>query len=89
LSATAFPPLLSSTAANTTTPTSFNFTNGQEDDDGYQVVGRKRLRGRPISAAAAQQKSILAFVSQNKEAVLAVGHTLWDQHDPSLTYTVP
>ncbi|MDQ3284855.1 MAG: hypothetical protein M3P92_03965, partial [Actinomycetota bacterium] len=53
----AAPNLLSGTVANATAPTSFNFTDGQEDDDGYQVVGRKRLRGRPTSAAAAQHQA--------------------------------
>jgi hypothetical protein len=53
----AAPTPLPNTAVNTSGPTSFNFTNGQEDDDGYQVVSRKRLRGRPTSAAAAQYQA--------------------------------
>jgi hypothetical protein len=39
-------------------PAPFNFTNGEEDDDDYQVVGRKRMRGRPTRAAAAQHQAL-------------------------------
>jgi hypothetical protein len=41
----------------TTTAAPFNFANG-EDDDGYQVINRKRMRGRPTSAAAAQHQAL-------------------------------
>ena len=51
-------------AANSasTAPTSapaFNFEGEERDDDSYQVVGRKRLRGRPTNAAAAQRQALL------------------------------
>jgi hypothetical protein len=41
----------------TTAPAPFNFANG-EDDEGYQVINRKRMRGRPTSAAAAQHQAL-------------------------------
>jgi hypothetical protein len=53
----------SKTGATTATPTpppfnyNFDFANGEDSDDGYQIVGRKRMRGRPTSAAAAQYQA--------------------------------
>lgn len=41
--------------APTRAPT-FNFEGDERDDESYQVVGRKRLRGRPTSVAAAQRQ---------------------------------
>lgn len=35
-------------------PALFNFSSrGEEEEEGYQVVGRKRIRGRPTNAATA------------------------------------
>lgn len=47
------------TAATTALPPPFfDFTNRGEDDDGYQVISRKRMRGRPTAAAAAQYQAL-------------------------------
>lgn len=43
-------------APTATTP--FTFTVEDESDNGYQVVGRKRMRGRPTNASAAQFQAL-------------------------------
>ena len=45
-------------AAHTSAPT-FSFGAEEREDDSYQVVGRKRLRGRPTNVAAAQRQALL------------------------------
>lgn len=45
------------TTTATTAPGPFNFASG-EDDEGYQVINKKRMRGRPTSAAAAQHQAL-------------------------------
>ena len=43
----------------TIAPASFNFSgSGGKEEETYQVVGRKRMRGRPTNAAAAQQQAL-------------------------------
>ncbi|EAQ91777.1 hypothetical protein CHGG_00012 [Chaetomium globosum CBS 148.51] len=45
-------------ATHTSAPT-FSFGAEEREDDSYQVVGRKRLRGRPTNVAAAQRQALL------------------------------
>ncbi|EAQ90760.1 hypothetical protein CHGG_02695 [Chaetomium globosum CBS 148.51] len=49
---------ISAIATHTSAPT-FSFGAEEREDDSYQVVGRKRLRGRPTNVAAAQRQALL------------------------------